>query len=166
MSCAAIRTKKGLFDAVSFSQRWYGLMREGMNDAPFMRQLAHRIMTQQFGTSQDPQELASAALIVHTKLLTSLSPLLGEIGSNALLRRSLRLTEGGFPCFTEVGWARQEGLMNALDTCLRNQAPDVVRDASIAMLASFFELLAALIGERLTRQLLQEAWPDQLMSPL
>lgn len=38
-------------------------------------------------------------------------------------------------------------------------------DATVALLAAYLELLATFIGERLTRQLLYEAWPDLVTSP-
>jgi hypothetical protein len=37
---------------------------------------------------------------------------------------------------------------------LRRQASDIASEASIALLATYLELLTTLIGERLTRQLL------------
>ncbi len=47
----------------------------------------------------------------------------------------------------------------------RSGAPtmlDVAREATSTLLLTFVELLATFIGERLTWQLLQEAWPDVL----
>lgn len=38
-------------------------------------------------------------------------------------------------------------------------------EAMVALLAAYMELLATFIGEPLTRQLLQEAWPDLHVSP-
>jgi hypothetical protein len=136
-----------------------------MNGTPMLRQIAHRLMTQQAGTRRDAGELASAAVNVYATLLTSLSPLLGDLGSSALLRRSLKLTEATFPCYTEVRVAEQDGLLNAVGACLRKQSPDVAWDASVAVLTAYIELLATFIGERLTRQLLHEAWPDLHISP-
>ena len=135
-----------------------------MNATPKLQHVAHRLMIQQVGTSRDPDSVASAAVTVYTQLLSTLSHLLGELGSAALLRRSLRLTETAFPCYTEVRRAGADGLLQAVGVCLRRQVPDVALEASIALLAAYLELLATLIGERLTRQLLQEAWPELFMS--
>jgi len=135
-----------------------------MNGTPTLQQVAHRLITQQVGTSPDPDRVASAAVTVYTQLLGTLSPLLGELGSAALLRRSLRLIETAFPCYTEVRRAESDGLLQAVGVCLRRQAPDIASEASGALLATYLELLATLIGERLTRQLLQEAWPELFMS--
>ena len=135
-----------------------------MNGTPMLRQIAHRLMTQQVGTRRDVDELALAAVHVYATLLTSLSPLLGDSGSSALLRRSLKLTEATFPCYTEARDGK-DGLLNAVGACLRKQSPDVAWDASVAVLTAYIELLATFIGERLTRQLLHEAWPDLHISP-
>ncbi len=136
-----------------------------MNGTPMLRQIAHRLMTQQVRTRHDADELASAAVNVYATLLNTLSPLLGDIGSSALLRRSLKLTEATYPCYTEVRVADQDGLLNAVGACLRKQPLDVAWDASVAVLTAYIELLATFIGERLTWQLLHEAWPDLHMSP-
>lgn len=135
-----------------------------MNEFPVLRQLVHRLMTHPVGMN-NAGELAFAAVAVYTKLLSSLSPLLGEVGSTALFRRSLKLTEGAFPCYAEARGADQRTLLNAVEACLRKQAPEGVQGASVALLAAYVELLATLIGERLTRQLLQDAWPELLASP-
>jgi hypothetical protein len=89
-----------------------------MNGAPKLQQVAHRLMTQQVGTSRDPDSVASAAVTVYTQLLSNLSPLLGELGSAALLRRSLRLMETAFPCYTEVRRAESDGLLQAVGRVL------------------------------------------------
>jgi hypothetical protein len=135
-----------------------------MSGVPKLQDVAHRLMTQQVGLRPDPDRIASAAITVYTQLLSTLSPLLGELGSAALLCRSLRLTETAFPCYTEVRRAEADGLLYAVGVCLRRQASDIASEASIALLATYLELLTTLIGERLTRQLLQEEWPELLMS--
>ena len=136
-----------------------------MNGTPMLRQIAHRLMTQQVGTRRDAGELAFAAVNVYATLLTSLSPLLGDLGSSALLRRSLKLTEATFPCYIEVRVAEKDCLLNAVGACLRKQSPDAAWDAAVAVLTVYIELLATFIGEPLTRQLLLEAWPDLHISP-
>ena len=135
-----------------------------MNDQ-ILKQFAQRLLTQEVGTSRESDDVAAAAVTIYTKLLGSLSPLLGEIGSTALFRRSVKLAEASFPCYTEARAAEQNGLLNAVGLCLRNQRPDVARNASVALLTAYIELLATLLGERLTGQLLQEAWPDLLTFP-
>ncbi len=78
-------------------------------------------------------------------------------------RRSLKLTEETFPCYSEARSAEEDGIVNAVGACLRRQKLATAREATIALLLTFMELLATFIGERLTWQLLQEAWPDILI---
>ena len=56
-------------------------------------------------------------------------------------------------------------MLNAVSASLRTQTPDVAREASVALLTTYFQLLGSFIGERLTRQLVLEAWPGLLTSP-
>src|SRR3712207_2210359 len=106
-----------------------------------------------------PEELAAAALSVFTRLLSTLSPVLGESGSAALFRRSLKLAGTAVPLYVQVRTAQYEQLFEVLSAALRQQPPDVVREASEVLLTTYIELLSAFIGERLTWQLLQEVWP-------
>ncbi|MES4786541.1 MAG: hypothetical protein C4294_12725 [Nitrospiraceae bacterium] len=72
-----------------------------------LRQAARRLMTHEVGSRRNPDELASVAASVYEKLSKNMSALIGDIGSRALLRRSVKLTEAKFPCFTGVRAADQ-----------------------------------------------------------
>ncbi|MDP9132020.1 MAG: hypothetical protein M3M98_02655 [Nitrospirota bacterium] len=133
-----------------------------MTPVSTVREATYRFLTRELGTRRDPEELASAAVAIYEALLKILSPLLGNVGSQALFRRSLNLTKGTFPCYEEARTAKDDALLEAVSACLRQQQPDIAREASVALLIAFVELLATFIGERLTRQLLQEAWPEIL----
>lgn len=125
-----------------------------MNAPQVLGQFAHRAILQEVGPSKTSQEVTAAAVAVHAKLLDTLSPLLGDIGSLALFRRSLKLSEA------TLRSNDREGLLNALQEILGKQSPNVVLTASVALLAAYITLLETFIGEQLTRQLLQDAWPD------
>jgi hypothetical protein len=131
-----------------------------MNAVPMLRGVIHQFMTRDLGARRDPDELAAAAINICATLLKVLSPLLGNVGSQALFRRSLKLTEGTFPYYREARSAEDDALLDAVGACLRRQQQDVALEASVALLVAFVELLATFIGERLTWQLLQETWPD------
>lgn len=130
-----------------------------MKDLPMLREMVRRVMVRETAGQATSDELAAAVTQVFTKLLVHLSSVLGETGSLALFRRSLRLAEGGIP-FREIPDTGPGTLLPAIGAWLRGQPPEAVRQASEAVLAAFVELLANFIGERLTSQLLQEAWPD------
>jgi hypothetical protein len=103
--------------------------------------------------------MALAALSVYAKLFTSLSPMLGRVGSFALFRRSVQLTENDFPFYKKVGGTEPDGLLTAVGVLLQEQEPEVIVKASIALVTAYLELLAAFIGEQLTWHLVQEGWP-------
>lgn len=133
-----------------------------MSGDALLRRVISRITTHYLDTRGDPDELALAAVDLFETLLKTLSPLLGKGGSLALFRRSLKLTEETFPCYSEARSAQEDGILNAVGACLRRQKLDVAREATSTLLLTFVELLATFIGERLTWQLLQEAWPHVL----
>lgn len=129
-----------------------------MQGVPMLRQVARRLTHQQLQARRTSDELATAAVEIFTALLATLSPLLGQAGSLALLRRSVRLSESIIPCYSDIP-AEQDNMIQAVGACLRGQPLDEAREASEALLIAYLELLANFIGERLTLQLLQEAWP-------
>jgi len=133
-----------------------------MSGDALLRRVISQITTHYLDTRGDRDELALAAVGLCETLLKTLSPLLGKRGSLALFRRSLKLTEETFPCYSEARSAQEDGILNAVGACLRRQKLDVAREATSTLLLTFVELLATFIGERLTWQLLQEAWPDVL----
>ena len=136
-----------------------------MNDPQVLERFAHRVILQAVGPSKTSEEVTAASVAAHTKLLGTLSPLLGDIGSLALFRRSLKLSEATFPLYSEVRSNDREGLLNALHEILGKQSPNVILTASVALLAAYINLLETFIGEQLTRQLLQDAWPDLHIFP-
>lgn len=135
-----------------------------MNETSTLPQLARRLMTQEVGEIRDAEALASAVVAVHAKFLSSVSSLVGLMGSAGLFRRSLRLTEAEFPCYARVRTDELNGLLNAVGVCLRTQTPDVGREASIALLTAYFHLLRSYIGEEVTRHLILETWPELVLS--
>lgn len=136
---------------------------DSLQKFPLLHRALDQIHVHCLGKQQDPEELASAAMAMFDRLLLILFPILGRMGSLALFRRSLMLTEDAFPCYREARDAEEDALLNAVGTCLR-QAPNIAQ-ASMALLKTFAELLATFIGEPLTRQLMQDAWPHILSFP-
>ena len=137
---------------------------DSLQKLPLLHPALGQIHVHCLGKRQDPEELASAAVTMFESFLLVLFPILGRTGSLALFRRSLRLTEDAFPCYREARVSEEDALLHAVGTCLRG-APDIGK-ASMALLKTLAELLATFIGEPLTRQLMQDAWPNILCFPL
>lgn len=136
-----------------------------MDDTASLRQLAHRIIIYQFGSARDADEVALATTKVFATLFTDLSFFLGDVGTVALIRRSLRLTEAAFPWLLKMRGVEQQELVNAIGACLCEQKTDEAKKASIILLGSFLDLLGTFIGHELTRQIICRTWPDVRMSP-
>lgn len=130
-----------------------------MSLVPRLQQVTRQLIADELGASDMPEELAAAAVSVFTRLLSTLSPILGESGSTALFRRSLKLAEAAVPVYMQVRTAQYDKLFDVLRACLRQQPPDMVREATAILLSTYIELLSTFIGERLTWQLLHQAWP-------
>lgn len=128
-------------------------------------ELARRVMTHEVGEIQDSEGLASSVVAAHAKFLTNVSSLVGVMGSTALLRRSLMLTHAAFPFHTQVLEDGENDLLNAVGACWRQQAPDLIVEASVALLTAYLELLASFIGGQLTRHIVLSTWPELLTSP-
>lgn len=137
---------------------------DSLHKFPLLHQATDQLHGHCFGGRQDPEELAAVALAIFERLLAILFPILGTTGSLALFRRSLKLTQDVFPCYQDARTAEDGDLLTTLGGCLRRD-PHITVEASLALLKTFVELLATFIGERLTRQLLQDAWPDILSFP-
>lgn len=89
-------------------------------------------------------------------LHASLSPIIGQRGMVALLRRSLYLTRDTHPwlapvCDTAVG----QDLLTALRSAFLLQTETEVAAAHGALLGNFRDLLSTLIGDSLTEKLLR-----------
>ena len=86
---------------------------------------------------------------------------IGSGGFGVLLRRSLALSGRNHPVLASVTVAEKGSLTTASDP-----APDPVamQAAITALLATFVELLAELIGDDLAFRLVGDAWPDTSMS--
>jgi len=123
---------------------------------------ARRVLA--YEVASDPSaEITEAAGRVYDTLHAHLDPLLGAAGVQALLVRSARLA--GRELFS-LEAATIEGSAK-LRECLRELEPSVASAAAAALFGNFFALITTFIGERLTTQLLRNAWPTiEQMSPM
>lgn len=108
------------------------------------------------GTMASADECATAAGRVHDKLVAHLAPLLGPVGVRALLARSATLVSKDFSFFLDLSMSADS---TNLQICIRAQDPADAADSAAALFGTFLTLITAFIGERLTAQVLQRAWP-------
>ena len=89
----------------------------------------------------------------------ALSGVIGQRGSSALFQRCLHLAASDYPWLgAAYAGAAESGAFSSLRTALAQQTPEQAAAAHDSLLQTFLDLLAELIGESLTRRLLQAAW--------
>ncbi len=92
-----------------------------------------------------------------------LSPVIGALGMDVLLRRSLDLTSANYPWLEPTTKAADRAAMRAsLNALLAERAPDVAEKVESTVLTTFVELLANLIGQSLAERLASAGWSPSL----
>lgn len=104
--------------------------------------------------------IAAMAAAAWLRIAEVVAPLIGMRGLQVLYLHSLRLTSRIHPCLTAADTGPDETAFERLKTLLADCGPREALAAANALLINFIELLATLIGESLTEQLLLKAWQD------
>jgi len=123
---------------------------------PAQMERARRLLAHEGTAGSADERAATAAGRVYDKLHAHMAPLVGDAGVKLLLVRSAKLAEGEFAGLAEVPIF--EG-STKLRECLQAQDPAVATESAAALFGTFFALITAFIGERLTTQILRRAWP-------
>ena len=132
---------------------------------PPLRRIATRLLTREMGGQPATSEsLAAASGRLLDRLSARLAEVIGPAGVRAILLRAVKLRAPEFPFLDErvVPQLPAESLAESLRARLQEQPPEAIQEASVILFATFAGLLATVIGDRLTRSLLQQIWPDTL----
>ena len=112
-------------------------------------------LTQRAGGDPDASAIAEATLNTWHQVAARLAPVIGARGVDVLFSRSLHLTSSAFPWLAITGdHGDSAALLASLKARLAGRETDAATEASHALLVTFTELLATLIGESLTERLL------------
>jgi hypothetical protein len=133
---------------------------------PRLRRAATRLLAQETGGGPATSEsLAAASGRLLDKLSQGLAQVIGPAGVQSIFLRAVRLRKSEFPFLDEriVPSDNRGSLAEPLHACLQEHEPEVIREASVALFATFAGLLATVIGDRLTWSLLQQIWSDTLL---
>jgi hypothetical protein len=118
-----------------------------------------RTLAQYAGEAPDACAIAEATLNIWRQVATRLTPVIGVRGVDALFSRSLHVTSKAFPWLSMAGNdGNSNTLLASLKVRLASQETAAAAEASDALLVTFTELLATLIGESLTDRLLAPVW--------
>jgi hypothetical protein len=101
---------------------------------------------------------------VFETLLAGFSPLLGQAGSEAVLRRSISQTAASFPCYAAARNANA-GLMMHIRACWHTDKATVALEASVALLVTYFQTVGSLVGGTIMWHLLKTTWPQIVVPP-
>jgi hypothetical protein len=112
------------------------------------------------GSGADATGVATAVRSVYDDLATALGPLISQAGVEALAARALHLAAREYPVDHAGEEQAAEPVAQVIRWVGRQRDPTLATEAAAAMLATFAGLLAALIGEPLTRRYLRKAWPE------
>jgi len=124
------------------------------------RQLIRRKLAQRPGL--DAKTSARIAGETWNRVVSHIAPVIGEEGVRALYERAFHLTRPTFPWLAEVQKPaeKQQPFLELQRRLEERRAPEVC-EISSALLITFTELLASLIGEDLTTRLTHAAWDSE-----
>jgi hypothetical protein len=113
---------------------------------------------------QRPEAFIDVTICLWQRLASELCPIIGEGGFQSLYARSLHVTSALYPWITDTH-PQQQTDFRFNDLIINLKARDVkeASEASIALLSTFIDILAGLIGELLTNGLLQAAWGEDAL---
>lgn len=119
-------------------------------------QMIKRVVTQRPGAARD------VAIYLWERLASELLPIIGEGGFQSIYSRSIHLASATFPWLVPVHSSQStETRFESLKMSLEERDSAETREASIALLTIFIDILAALIGGLLTTSILRSAWGDE-----
>jgi hypothetical protein len=125
-----------------------------------LRRLALNVLAQHAGSAASAEALGAAARRAYDDLAHVSTPLIGQVGLDALTGRALHLAQREYSWLADAREPEQTGEPFArVIVRLARQNPAVATEAAAAVFASFAGLLVTFIGEPLTTGLLRKAWP-------
>ena len=131
-----------------------------VTDNSAVRELALKVLAHHAGPDTGSEAFAAAARRAYDDLARVSAQLIGHAGVEALTGRALHLAQQQYPWLVHRREGEQpEGPFAQVIVCLKRQDPAVAAEAAGAVFAILAGLLVTFIGESLTTQLLQKAWP-------
>lgn len=126
---------------------------------PHFGQIATKLLDGRPGEENSSKELAGRASDAFEGFAQHLSRLLGRIGVEMLLDRSVALASVEIPWLPKPG----SGSRALLREVMERQEPAAITAAFVAILSALVGLLDRLVGAALVERLLHEVWPAVFM---
>jgi len=119
----------------------------------------HRHQTIQLAIAQRPDAMVNTSIDLWERLASTLVLTIGTDGFQSLFSRSVHITGKTFPWMMPGhAFHAVESEFVGLRTCLEGQGSEESSAASASLLNSFIDMLALLLGEQLTKGILNTAW--------
>ena len=126
-----------------------------------LRQLAPNVLAARAGSGAGAPALAAAADSAYGDLVRVFSPLIGDLGVEALTGRAVHLAQQQHTWLVSArGPDQVNEHIGQVIAGLERQDPAVAADAAATVFTLLTELLVTFIGASLTTSLLRQAWPD------
>jgi hypothetical protein len=128
-------------------------------DSHLLRETIRATLKQRAGNLPETKAVSEATATTWRLVEAQLAPVIGTRGLDILFRRALHQTTTAFPWLAaSVDRGGSAGPLPSLMACLATQHTTAAANAAYALLLTFAELLATLIGESLTERLLAPVW--------
>jgi hypothetical protein len=125
-----------------------------------LRQLASTVLAQHAGTAANAAALAAGARRAYDELAHVSTPLIGQVGIDALTARAVHLAQQKYAWLVDRREPeRTDELFAQVIASLRRQDPAIAAEGATTVFATLAGLLVTFIGEPLTTGLLRQAWP-------
>jgi len=126
--------------------------------SPALEDLTRRILNLEAARTKSTETQVDVVVQICATLQAPLSRLTGRAGFSSLLSRALVLAKAEVPAISAVQ-IQPDGSLAGFDEIQQDHA-GTLEQGRVALVANLLGLLATFIGESLTRQLAQNAWPD------
>lgn len=114
----------------------------------------------------DAQTVAQATLDLWNEVASRLTPVIGARGVDALLGRALHLSAKHFSSLSVLAkHTDSPNFVGHFKGCFAAHESELAAQASYALMATYTDLLAALIGDSLVERLLGAVWTPAPPTP-
>lgn len=114
---------------------------------------------------QRPDAIVDVTISLWERLASELISIIGEGGFQSLYSRSVHLTRAAFPWIAlDHSGTDADSRFADLSMSLEGRDFTEASEASMALLITFIDILALLIGEHLTTSILRSAWGDEALN--
>lgn len=114
---------------------------------------------------QRPDAIVDVTISLWERLASELISIIGEGGFQSLYARSVHLTRAAFPWIAlDHSGTDADSRFADLSMSLEGRDFTEASEASMALLITFIDILALLIGEHLTTSILRSAWGDEALN--